>query len=193
MLNELLTYRDKTGALPKSRQDIYDFVNQTGDSSVLPSVMPGTVKDSNKKEYALSASEYVDYQKSYDNYYWKYAEESFNPSESAEKKTFAMKKAQELARDQATDEMLRQKGIRQEKTNKLLDFVQAGNDFDDYVDTVYEINEIKDAYSGSDNKERRQDAIASAIRSAGVSESARQKLWEIAGYKVTEKSYGKYF
>lgn len=193
VLNELLTYRDKTGALPKSRQDIYDFVNQTGDSSVLPSVMPGTVKDSNKKEYALSASEYVDYQKSYDDYYWKYAEESFNPSESAEKKTFAMKKAQELARDQATDEMLRQKGIRQEKTNKLLDFVQSGNDFDDYVDTVYEINEIKDAYSGSDNKERRQDAIASAIRSAGVSESARQKLWEIAGYKVTEKSYGKYF
>ena len=88
--------------------------------------------------------------------------------------------------------MLNQKGI-SASSDKLLDWVQSGNDFDTYVDTVYNIKAIKNEYAGSDNKEERQSEIAREIQSTGLSEESKKKLWEIAGYKATEGSYGKFF
>ena len=192
VLNDLLDYRDKTGSLPTTQQEIYDMVDRTGNTSLMPGVMKSTLKDAEGNEHSLTSGEYVNLQKSYEDYYWRYAGESFNNSESDEKKSYVLEQAAKLAKEQAQSDMLNQKGI-SASSDKLLDWVQSGNDFDTYVDTVYNIKAIKDQYAGSDNKEERQSEIAREIQNTGLSEESKKKLWEIAGYKATEGSYGKFF
>jgi hypothetical protein len=192
VLNDLLDYRDKTGSLPTTQQEIYDMVDRTGDTSLMPGVMKSTLKDAEGNEHSLTSGEYVNLQKSYEDYYWRYAGESFNNSEPDEKKAYVLEQAAKLAKEQAQSDMLNQKGMAS-SSDKLLDWVQSGNDFDTYVDTVYNIKAIKNEYAGSDNKEERQSEIAREIQSTGLSEDSKKKLWEIAGYKATEGSYGKYF
>lgn len=192
VLNDLLDYRDKTGSLPTTQQEIYDMVDRTGDTSLMPGVMKSTIKDAEGNEHSLTSGEYVNLQKSYEDYYWRYAGESFNNSEPDEKKAYVLEQAAKLAKEQAQSDMLNQKGMAS-SSDKLLDWVQSGNDFDTYVDTVYNIKAIKNEYAGSDNKEERQSEIAREIQSTGLSEDSKKKLWEIAGYKATEGSYGKFF
>lgn len=192
VLNDLLDYRDKTGSLPTTQQEIYDMVDRTGDTSLMPGVMKSTLKDAEGNEHSLTSGEYVNLQKSYEDYYWRYAGESFNNSEPDEKKAYVLEQAAKLAKEQAQSDMLNQKGMAS-SSDKLLDWVQSGNDFDTYVDTVYNIKAIKNEYAGSDNKEERQSEIAKEIQSTGLSEESKKKLWEIAGYKATEGSYGKFF
>ena len=192
VLNDLLDYRDKTGSLPTTQQEIYDMVDRTGDTSLMPGVMKSTIKDAEGNEHSLTSGEYVNLQKSYEDYYWRYAGESFNNSEPDDKKAYVLEQAAKLAKEQAQSDMLNQKGMAS-SSDKLLDWVQSGNDFDTYVDTVYNIKAIKNEYAGSDNKEERQSEIAREIQSTGLSEDSKKKLWEIAGYKATEGSYGKFF
>ena len=190
VLDELVDYRKgKTG---NDLSMVSSLVEETGDKSYLPSALDTTFKNGKGGEtVSLTSSEYREYQTTYEDLYIKFMNESITKGEPLEKWEITKKKAQDAAKNQAMDEMLKKKGIESKIDSKAYDFVSSTNDFDLYADAAYDIQNIQDKYK--DDKKKKQQKVADYIRHEAKSDSTRKKLWELAGYTVSEKSYGKYF
>lgn len=95
-----------------------DIAKQTGDTSVLPSTMDTKVKDADGNEYTLTDIQYVDYQNSYNDYFYKYLG-YLNKDKSAEVQADAIAKCKEYAKWSATNDTLKKfkaKGKDKKKT-----------------------------------------------------------------------------
>ena len=82
---------------------------------------------------------------------------------------------------------------RKKEDKKLDEWMKLGNEFDDFLESKNYIEDIKEKYKGTDNKEVRQENVVDYIDSLNLNEESQKLLWEIAGYKVSENSYYKYF
>lgn len=82
---------------------------------------------------------------------------------------------------------------RKKEDKKLDEWMKLGNEFDDFLESKNYIEDIKEKYKGTDNKEARQENVVDYIDSLNLNEESQKLLWEIAGYKVSENSYYKYF
>lgn len=108
VLNMIRDYRDK-----EYPQDYSNAENQVmmvskmeNDSSVLPAVMPTKIKGASKTEYPLTASQYVDYQKKYEELYWKYAEAELKGKRQFDTMAKSLKEVKDRASAEATSWMM---------------------------------------------------------------------------------------
>ena len=95
-----------------------DIAKETGDTSVFPSAMDTKVKDADGNEYTLTDIQYVDYQNSYNNYFYKYLG-YLNKKKNADVQADAIAKCKEYAKWSATNDTLKKfktKGKDKKKT-----------------------------------------------------------------------------
>ena len=180
VLNDLIDY--KKGNISPERRKVFDLVEKTGEKKYLPSAQDEVIKNG-PDEVKLTGQEYRQYQKSFEDYYYKFANESLDPSEDIEKQIYAIGQAEKTAKQLAMDEMLKLKGIESKDTNipkakKWLDI--KGTDFDTFIDAMYEIKNLPK------NSQAKKGDI---VRNAVTSDSARRALWSIANSNFSEKSY----
>lgn len=84
----------------------YGVCKEQGGTELLPSCLPVTVKDGDKKTHSLSASQYVEYQFDYNRLYWEYVEDMLSPSQSADERAAVLRAAKTVAKEEATNRIL---------------------------------------------------------------------------------------
>lgn len=183
VLNELLAY--KNGEAPESHKKVYDLVEETGEKKYLPTAQDNYIKNGDDKIY-LTGREYIDYQKSFEDNFYKLANESIEPSEDIEKQKYAAEQAEKTAKQLAMDEMLKRKGIESNDTSipKAAKWLAIdGTDFDTFIDKSYDIKIIKDGTGETADKQKK---VRSEL--SGLSQEAKIVLWEMAGWKASTLS-----
>lgn len=180
VLDELIAY--KKGKVSPEAKKVYDLVEKTGEKKYLPTAQDDSIKNGTD-EVQLTGSEYVQYQKTFEDYFYKLANESLDPEEDIEKQTYTVDQAEKTAKQLAMDEMLNQKGIESKDTSipKAATWMNIeGADFDTFIDKSYDIKAIKE---GSGETKDKQKKVRSEI--AGLSPDMRELLWQMAGWKVS--------
>ena len=115
LLNSIKEYQRKSDkdAWSSAEKSVQNFVKKTGNKAVLPGVLDTDITDSNGDKHALTGREYIQYQKTYEQNYWKYVKEQFTGkklSDTDAAQTLATIK--KTAKDTAEDTNLSKKGIK---------------------------------------------------------------------------------
>ncbi len=121
MLDE---YVELDGKTPKGMQIILDAVKHSSNGDVpyntelLPSVMDTFITNGGQT-YELNDTQYYELQTKANNYYYAYVEQNVKPGMSQDERTVTIKKAKEVARARARDDLLKEFGARSEYFDKF--------------------------------------------------------------------------
>ena len=180
VLDELIDYRK--GEIDDDLSVVSSLVEETGDKSYLPSALSTTFKNGKGGEdISLTSSEYMEFQNTYEDLYLKYMNESISKAESADKWNLTRKEADDAAKNQAKNEILKKKGIEPKfNKEKAVEWLDNRENFDTFIDKSYEIKTIKE---GDGETKDKQDAVRRELQ--GLSEESKLILWNAAGWKAS--------
>lgn len=113
VLDMIAEYRkaSEDGTLTSAQRSVYAVVSDTGDTSLLPSVMNTYVKNTDDSKYNLTDTQYYEFQTQYLSLYYEYAENNLYRGNTAEEKAAILKAAKDAAKATAADAMLRRIGV----------------------------------------------------------------------------------
>lgn len=132
LLNSIKEYQRKSDkdSWSSTEKSVQNFVKKTGNKNVLPGALTTDITDSNGDKHALTGREYIQYQKTYEQNYWKYVKEQFTGkklSDTDAAQTLATIK--KTAKDTAEDTILSKKGIKvAEETTGFNSYKNAASD-----------------------------------------------------------------
>lgn len=90
---------------PQETEHVFDIVRAAKDTTLLPAVMQPYLKLS-KIQYDLTDQQYVDFQETYNGYYWNYANESINLNAPMEEQIATLRSVAKIAKENAINYML---------------------------------------------------------------------------------------
>lgn len=169
------------GSRTTGEEQVYNLVEHTGDTSILPSTMQTYVQDSDKEKHNLNDAQYVEYQTVYNGRYWAYAEESLSTlkNPTTEQQIKAVENAKKLAKQDAETYMLGQIGIISGSSNKVSSKSQ--------LQFTNEVTRAKED-DGKVSKRELRD-IYDVMIDAGLVETEASDLF---GTQIESKSYKAY-
>lgn len=112
MIDEYRTSSD-AGAETRTQALVYDIVRKSGATELLPSTMQ-TYINAGDARCDLSDSQYVEYQTLYNGFYWTLAENALTGNLSDVEKRKYLRQIKELAKEKASDKMMRRAGVKYE-------------------------------------------------------------------------------
>ena len=112
MIDEYRTSSD-AGAETRTQSLVYDIVRKSGATELLPSTMQ-TYINAGGARYDLSDSQYVEYQTLYNGFYWTLAENALTGNLSDVEKRKYLRQIKELAKEKASDKIMRRAGVKYE-------------------------------------------------------------------------------
>lgn len=154
---------------------IEDVVRESGDNTLLPSVMKTKIKNSKDEEFELRDSEYYEYQTLYNGLYYSKVETAISDDMSNEKKAAIIKQARTEAQTDATNIMLKRhfngsvKGATSDTTNEA-----------DYVSPTSTISTAEEKEIKAENKAATQEAKNNLESNPTRVEVANSNLWSRA-------------
>lgn len=109
VLDMISGYRKATDNKDQSAAEkaVYDTVAACGDTSLLPSVMQSTIKDSQGVQHTLTDIQYVEYQTIYNAEYWNYVEDNLGYANTDAAKKAVLTAAKKVAKEKADKYALR--------------------------------------------------------------------------------------
>lgn len=120
LLDSIKAYQKKsdrnlwTGA----EKSVRKFVERTGNKDVLPGTLNTEITDSGKKKHTLKGREYIQYQKTYEQAYWKYVKEQFTGKKLSDADAAqVLSTIKKTAKDVADAAILKQKGVKAVKSS----------------------------------------------------------------------------
>lgn len=93
----------KDGKVYSAQAELEDYVRRTGDTLAMPATMATEFKygKNNSKVMTLDADQYVEFQLSYNTYYWNYIQQLFSSAYADKLSDASLKKSLHSARDRA--------------------------------------------------------------------------------------------
>lgn len=169
VLDMIYDYRaaSDSGYFGKYVEQVKEFCKRVGDESYLPSAMPTEIKDGNDVKHQLTDTQYVEYQELYNTEYWNLVEDTMKKSASDKKNTIVLKKIAIVAREEATNKMLKKMGF--SKTDYAEKY--KGVDSDDVV------NFMTDTYFAKDDGHFTQSEAADIILDMNLSSEDSYTLY----------------
>lgn len=120
LLDSIKTYQKKSdrNAWTSAEKSVQNFVKRTGNKNVLPGALNTEITDSEGKKHSLKGREYIQYQKTYEQAYWKYVKEQFTGKKfSDEDAAQVLSTIKKTAKDVADATILKQKGVKVAKSS----------------------------------------------------------------------------
>jgi N12 class adenine-specific DNA methylase len=120
LLDSIKTYQKKSdrNAWTSAEKSVQNFVKKTGNKNVLPGALNTEITDSEGKKHSLKGREYIQYQKTYEQAYWKYVKEQFTGKKfSDEDAAQVLSTIKKTAKDVADATILKQKGVKVAKSS----------------------------------------------------------------------------
>lgn len=120
LLDSIKAYQKKSdrNAWTSSEKSVQSFVKKTGNKNVLPGALSTEITDSEGKKHSLKGREYIQYQKTYEQAYWKYVKEQFTGKKfSDEDAAQVLSTIKKTAKDVADATILKQKGVKVAKSS----------------------------------------------------------------------------
>ena len=120
LLDSIKAYQKKSdrNAWTSSEKSVQSFVKKTGNKNVLPGALNTEITDSEGKKHSLKGREYIQYQKTYEQAYWKYVKEQFAGKKfSDEDAAQVLSTIKKTAKDVADATILKQKGVKVAKSS----------------------------------------------------------------------------
>lgn len=120
LLDSIKTYQKKSdrNAWTSAEKSVQNFVKRTGNKNVLPGALNTEITDSEGKKHSLKGREYIQYQKTYEQAYWKYVKEQFTGKKfSDEDAAQVLSTIKKTAKDVSDATILKQKGVKVAKSS----------------------------------------------------------------------------
>lgn len=120
LLDSIKAYQKKSdrNAWTSAEKSVQSFVKKTGNKNVLPGALNTEIADSEGKKHSLKGREYIQYQKTYEQAYWKYVKEQFAGKKfSDEDAAQVLSTIKKTAKDVADATILKQKGVKVAKSS----------------------------------------------------------------------------
>lgn len=120
LLDSIKTYQKKSdrNAWTSVEKSVQSFVKKTGNKNMLPGALNTEITDSEGKKHSLKGREYIQYQKTYEQAYWKYVKEQFSGKKfSDEDAAQVLSTIKKTAKDVADATILKQKGVKVAKSS----------------------------------------------------------------------------
>lgn len=120
LLDSIKAYQKKSdrNAWTSAEKSVQSFVKKTGNKNVLPGALNTEITDSEGKKHSLKGREYIQYQKTYEQAYWKYVKEQFAGKKfSDEDAAQVLSTIKKTAKDVADATILKQKGVKVAKSS----------------------------------------------------------------------------
>lgn len=120
LLDSIKAYQKKSdrNAWTSAEKSVQNFVKKTGNKNVLPGALNTEITDSEGKKHSLKGREYIQYQKTYEQAYWKYVKEQFTGKKfSDEDAAQVLSTIKKTAKDVADATILKQKGVKVAKSS----------------------------------------------------------------------------
>lgn len=120
LLDSIKAYQKKSdrNAWTSSEKSVQSFVKKTGNKNVLPGALSTEITDSEGKKHSLKGREYIQYQKTYEQAYWKYVKEQFTGKKfSDDDAAQVLSTIKKTAKDVADATILKQKGVKVAKSS----------------------------------------------------------------------------
>lgn len=120
LLDSIKAYQKKSdrNAWTSAEKSVQSFVKKTGNKNVLPGALNTEITDSEGKKHSLKGREYIQYQKTYEQAYWKYVKEQFTGKKfSDEDAAQVLSTIKKTAKDVADATILKQKGVKVAKSS----------------------------------------------------------------------------
>lgn len=120
LLDSIKTYQKKSdrNAWTSAEKSVQNFVKKTGNKNVLPGALNTEITDSEGKKHSIKGREYIQYQKTYEQAYWKYVKEQFTGKKfSDEDAAQVLSTIKKTAKDVADATILKQKGVKVAKSS----------------------------------------------------------------------------
>lgn len=120
LLDSIKAYQKKSdrNAWTSAEKSVQNFVKRTGNKNVLPGALNTEITDSEGKKHSLKGREYIQYQKTYEQAYWKYVKEQFTGKKfSDEDAAQVLSTIKKTAKDVADATILKQKGVKVAKSS----------------------------------------------------------------------------
>lgn len=120
LLDSIKAYQKKSdrNAWTNAEKSVQNFVKKTGNKNLLPGALNTEITDSEGKKHSLKGREYIQYQKTYEQAYWKYVKEQFTGKKfDDEDATRVLETIKKTAKDVADATILTQKGVKVAKSS----------------------------------------------------------------------------
>ena len=114
------------GTVTPVQEAVYDVIRQSGSTELMPAAMQPYIKTDDAR-YDLTDAQYVEYQTSYNGFYWSLAEEALSGTNPDRKKSALLRQVKATAKEEADKAMLSKLGVNTEETPGKYGTVSAQN------------------------------------------------------------------
>ena len=161
-----------------AEKEVYAICEAHGDVDILPGVMNTSIKDSDGKEYTLSAVDYVEFQTDYLGIYWESVSQALDGVKGDAQRYSVLKSVKDAAKEQAKVRALKRMGA---KTTTAWGDKYSGA-------STYDVAYFKANVDADGNGAISQAEAEALLRKMDLTNAERADLWAATNKAWAEKN-----
>lgn len=161
-----------------TEKEVYAICEAHGDVDILPGVMNTSIKDSDGKEYTLSAVDYVEFQTDYLGIYWESVSQALDGVKGDAQRYSVLKSVKDAAKEQAKVRALKRMGA---KTTTAWGDKYSGA-------STYDVAYFKANADADGNGSISQAEAEALLRKMDLTNAERADLWAATNKAWAEKN-----